>query len=76
MLPTENPGLCTVLEGGNDDGPAYLDLCGETERVTVILSLTVFHGTAGFGLAVVKILADCGIIGDGATQVSEVFFRI
>ena len=33
-------------------------------------------GTAGFGQAVVKILADYGIIGDDATQVSEVFHCI
>ena len=35
-------------------------------------------GTAGFGQAVVKILADCGITGDDATHVSEVFaaFRL
>ena len=32
-----------------------------------------FKGTDGFGQAVVKILADCGITGDDATQVSEVF---
>ena len=38
----ESPGLYTVQEGGNDDGPVYLDLCGEAERVTAILSLTVF----------------------------------
>ena len=29
--------------------------------------------TVGFGQAVVKILADCGITGNDATQVSEVF---
>ena len=29
--------------------------------------------TAGFGQAVVMILADCGSTGDDATQVSEVF---
>ena len=39
LLPTENLGLCTVLEGGNDDGPVYLDLCGEAERVTLPYSL-------------------------------------
>ena len=33
-------------------------------------------GTAGSGQAVVKILANCGIIGDDATQVSEVFQSI
>ena len=43
MRPIENPGLCTVQEGGNDDGPVYLALCGEAERVTAILSLTVFQ---------------------------------
>ena len=32
--------------------------------------------TAGSGQAVVKILANCGIIGDDATQVSEVFQSI
>ena len=30
-------------------------------------------GTAGFGQVVVKVLADCGIIVDDATQVSKVF---
>ena len=39
LLPIENPGLCTVQEGGNDDGPVYLDLCGEAERVTLQYSL-------------------------------------
>ena len=39
LLPTENPGLCTQQEGGNDDGPVYLDLCGEAERVTLPYSL-------------------------------------
>ena len=33
-------------------------------------------GTAGFGQAVVKILADSGIIGDNATQVSEVSHQV
>ena len=31
LLPIENTGLCTVQEGGNDDCPVYLDLCGEAE---------------------------------------------
>ena len=31
QLLIENPGLCTVQEGGNDYGPVYLDLCGEAE---------------------------------------------
>ena len=26
LLPVENPGLCTVQEGGNDDDPVYLNL--------------------------------------------------
>ena len=39
LLQIENPGLCTVQEGGNDDGPAYLDLCGEVARVTLPYSL-------------------------------------
>ena len=43
LLPIENPGLCSVQEGGNDDGSVCLDLCGEAERVTAILSLTVFQ---------------------------------
>ena len=52
----------------------YLDLRGEAERVTLPYSLwQSSKGTAGFGQAVVKILADCGIAGDDATQVSEVF---
>ena len=40
---------------------------------SAILSLTVFKRNAGFGQAVVKILADRGITEDDATQVSEVF---
>ena len=39
LLPIKNPGLCTVQEGGNDDGPVYLDLCGMAERVTLPYSL-------------------------------------
>ena len=39
LLPIENPGLCTVQECGNDDGPVYLDLCGEAERETLPYSL-------------------------------------
>ena len=39
LLLTENPGHCTVHEVGNDDGPAYLDLCGEAERVNLSYSL-------------------------------------
>ena len=35
LLLIENPGLCTVQEGGNDDGPVYLDLRREAERVTL-----------------------------------------
>ena len=35
LLLIENPGLCTVQEGGNDDGPVFLDLCGKAERVTL-----------------------------------------
>ena len=38
-LPLENPGVCTVQEGGNDDGFVYLDLCGEVELVTQSYSL-------------------------------------
>ena len=33
-------------------------------------------GTAGSGQAAVRILADCGMIGDDATQISEVFYRV
>ena len=62
-----------MQEGGNDDGRVYLDLCGEAERVTLPYSLSQSSkGTAGFAQAVIKIHADCGIIGDDATQVSEV----
>ena len=69
-----NPGLCTIQDSGNDDGPVYLDLCGEAERVTLPYSLwQSSKGTTELGQTVVKILADCGIIGDDATQVSEVF---
>ena len=39
LLPIENPGLCTVQEGGNDDGPVCLELRGEAERVTLPYSL-------------------------------------
>ena len=39
LLPIENPGLCALQEGGNADGPVYLDLCGEAERVTLPHSL-------------------------------------
>ena len=35
QLLIENPGLSTIQEGGNDDGPVYLDLCGEAKRVTL-----------------------------------------
>ena len=35
LLLIENPGLCTVQESGNDDGPVYLELRGEAERVAV-----------------------------------------
>ena len=74
LLPIENPGLCTVQEGGNEDGLVYLYFCGEAEQVTLPYSLWQSStGTAGFGQAVVKILSDSGIIGDDATQVSEVF---
>ena len=74
QLPIENPGLCTVQEGGNDNGPVCLDLCGEAKRVTLPYSLCQSSkGTAGFRQAVVKVLAECGIIGDDATQVSDVF---
>ena len=31
LLPIENPGLCIVQEGGNDDGPVHLELSGEAE---------------------------------------------
>ena len=73
-FPIENPGLCTVQEVGNDDGPVYLELRRGAEQVTLPSSLwQSSKGTGSFGQAVVKILADCGIIGDDATQVSEVF---
>ena len=42
----ENQGLCTLQEDGNDDdGPVYLDLCGEAARVTLPISLclVLFH---------------------------------
>ena len=39
LLPIENPGLCSVQEGGNDDGPVYLELRGEAERVVLPNSL-------------------------------------
>ena len=73
----QNPDLFTVLGCGNDDGSVYLDRCGEAERVTLAYSLSQSsEGTAGFGQVVVKILADCGITRDDATQVSEVFHRV
>ena len=73
LLPIENPGVCIVQVDGNDNGSLYLDLCGETERVTLPYSLLrSSQGIAGFGQAVVEILADCGIAGDDTTQVSEV----
>ena len=39
LLSVENPGLCTIQEGGNDDGSAYLDLCGKAEQMTLPHSL-------------------------------------
>ena len=39
LLPLENPGICTIQKGENDDGPVYLDLCREEERVTLPYSL-------------------------------------
>ena len=39
LLLIENPGLCTVQEGGNDDGPVYLNLYGKAEQVTLPCSL-------------------------------------
>ena len=39
LLSIENPGLCTVQEGGNDDGPLYLELRGEAERMALPYSL-------------------------------------
>ena len=39
MLPTENQGLCTVQEDGNDDGYVHLDLCIEAELVNLPYSL-------------------------------------
>ena len=66
LLPVENPSLCAIQEDGNDDGS------GEAERTTLPYSLLQSSkGTAGFVQAVVKILADCGIIGNDATQVSK-----
>ena len=74
MFPVENPGLCTVHEGGNGDGSAYLDLHGEAERMTLPYCLwQSSKETAGFGYTVVDILADCGLIGDDATDVNTVF---
>ena len=74
MLLIENRSLHHTV--GCNDGCVYLDLCGEAERMTAILFLTVFKGTAGLGQVVVNILANCGIIGDDANQVSEVFYCI
>ena len=39
LLPIENPGLCTVQEGGDDDGPVDLDFRGKAKRTTVPYSL-------------------------------------
>ena len=39
LLLAENQGLCTIQEGGNDDNPVYLDLCGEVEWMTLPCSL-------------------------------------
>ena len=39
LLPMENLGLCILQEGGNNNGPVYLDLCGEAEQVTLPYSL-------------------------------------
>ena len=39
LLPVEKSGLCTIQEGGNDDGSVYLDLHGEVERMTLPHSL-------------------------------------
>ena len=39
LLPIENPGLCTLREGGNNDDPVYQELHGEMERVTRPCSL-------------------------------------
>ena len=36
LFPIENPGLCTVQEGGNYNGPLYLRLCGEADRLTLL----------------------------------------
>ena len=39
LLPAEDRGLSTLQECGNDDGPIYLELCGEAERVALPYSL-------------------------------------
>ena len=45
----ENPGLCTIQESGNDEGPVYLELRVEVERVALPYSLRQSSkGTAGF----------------------------
>ena len=35
LLSVENSRLCTIREGGNDDGSMYLDLRGEAEWMTM-----------------------------------------
>ena len=35
LPPIENPGLCIIQEGGNDDSPVYLELREEAERVAL-----------------------------------------
>ena len=71
LLLVENPGLCTLQKGGNDGGSVYLNLCEELEQMTLPYSLLSSKQTDGFVQLVVKILADCGIIGDDATQVGK-----
>ena len=66
-----------MQEGENHNGSVHLELCEQEEWVTLPCSLwQSSKGTAGFGQAIVKILVDCGIIGDDTTQVSEVFHYI
>ena len=66
LLLLENPGLCIVQEGRNDDGSVYLDLCGQEEWMTLPYSLwQSSKRSAGFEQAVLKILADRGIMHAG-----------
>ena len=39
LRPVQNPGLCTIQEGGNNNGSVYLDLCREVEQMALPHSL-------------------------------------